>query len=132
MINDLLDGSYFKLNIEVCFDYIVKNFETESDNVSIRIYVKKIEKRITFKIMTRYYLDLLTPETLKLLGSTKSKVTENKNGENVPHLKITEVVLVHCNIFNNDYQRDLRALHTSVPYKSFGQLLEISTNILYF
>ena len=76
MINDLLDGSYFKLNIEVCFDYIVKNFETESDDVSIRIYVKKIEKRITFKIMTRYYLDLLTPETLKLLGSLEIKMVK--------------------------------------------------------
>ena len=68
------------------------------------IYVNKIENRITFKIKTGYYLELLTPETIKLLGSTKSKITEDENVKNVPHLEITEVILVHCNIDNNDYQ----------------------------
>ena len=66
------------------------------------------------------------PETMKLLGSTKSKKTKNKNGEIVPHLEITEVLLVHCNIVNNDYQKDLRVVYTFVPNKSFGQLLDIS------
>ena len=61
-----------------------------------------------FKIKTGFYLELLTTETMKLLGSTKSKITEDKNGENLPHLEITEVVLVHCNIVNNDYQHDSR------------------------
>ena len=64
---------------------------------------------------------------MKLLGSTKNKITKDKNGENVPHLEITEVVLVHCNIVNNDYQQDSRVLYTSVPNKPFGSLLEIST-----
>ena len=64
------------------------------------IYVNKIENRITFKIKTGYYLELLTPETMKLLGSTKCKITKNENGGNVPHLEITEVILVHCNIIN--------------------------------
>ena len=63
---------------------------------------------------------------MKLLGSTKNKITEDKNGENVPHLEITEVVLVHCNIVNNDYQQDSRVLYTFVPNKPFGSLLEIS------
>ena len=63
---------------------------------------------------------------MKLLGSTKSKITKDENGENVPHLEITEVVLVHCNIVNNDYQQDSRVLYTFVPNKSFGQLLDIS------
>ena len=66
------------------------------------------------------------PETMKLLGSSKSKITKDKNGENVPHLEITEVLLVHCNIFNNEYQQDSRVLYTFVPDKSFGQLLDIS------
>ena len=66
------------------------------------------------------------PETMKLLGSTKSKKTKNKNGEIVPHLEITEVLLVHCNIVNNDYQKDLRVVYAFVPNKSFGQLLDIS------
>ena len=68
------------------------------------MYVHKIENRITFKIKTGYYLELLMPETMKLLGSTEKKMNKNKNGENVPHLEIAEVVLVHCNIVNNDYQ----------------------------
>ena len=63
---------------------------------------------------------------MKLLGSTKSNITKDKNGENVPHLEITEVVLVHCNIVNNDYQHDSRVLYTFIPDKSFGQLLDIS------
>ena len=62
---------------------------------------------------------------MKLLRSTKNKTTKDINGENVPHLEITEVVLVHCNI-NNDYQQDSRVLYTFVPSKSFGQLLDIS------
>ena len=62
---------------------------------------------------------------MKLLGSTKNKITKDKNGENVPHLEITEVVLVHCNIVDNDYQQDSKVLHTFVPNKPFGSLLEI-------
>ena len=68
------------------------------DNLPIRIYVNKIEKRITFRIKTWHYLQLLTPETMKLLGTTKNKITKDKPGENVTHIEITEVVLVHCNI----------------------------------
>ena len=67
------------------------------------IYVNNPENRITFKIKTEYYLENLTPETMKLLGSTKRKRNKDQNGENVPYLEITEVMLVHCNIVNNDY-----------------------------
>ena len=63
---------------------------------------------------------------MKLLGSTENEITKDKNGGNVPHLKITEVVLVHCNIVNNDYQQDSIVLYTFVPNKPFGSLLEIS------
>ena len=63
---------------------------------------------------------------MKLLGSTKNKIAKDKNGENVPHLEIIEVVLVHFNIVNNDYQQDSRVLYTFVPDKPFGSLLEIS------
>ena len=63
---------------------------------------------------------------MKLFGSTKNKITKDKNCENVPLLEITEVVLVHCNIVNNDYQQDLRVLYTFVPNKLFVQLLDIS------
>ena len=63
---------------------------------------------------------------MKLLRSTNSKINRDKNRENVPYLEITEVVLVHCNIVNNDYQQDSRVLYTFVTNKSFGQLLYIS------
>ena len=92
-----------------------------TDNLPIRIYVNKIQNRIIFKIKTGYYLQLLIPETTKLLGSTKNFITKDVNGENVPHLEITEVVLVHCNIINNDYQHDSRVLYTFVLNKLFGQ-----------
>ena len=72
----------------------------------IALYVNKIENRITFKIKNGYSLELLTKETMKLLGSTENEITKDKNGENVPHLEITEVVLVHCNMVNNDYLYD--------------------------
>ena len=63
---------------------------------------------------------------MKLLGSTENDITKDKNGENVPHLDITEVLLVHCNIVNNDYQQDSRALYTFVPNKPSGSLLKVS------
>ena len=62
---------------------------------------------------------------MKLLGSTNNEITKDKNGENVPLLEITEVVLIHCNLVNNDYQQDLRILFTFIPNKSSGQLLGI-------
>ena len=70
-------------------------------------------------------MNFLTPETMKMLGSTVSKITKDKNGENVPHLQIVELVLVHRNLVNNDYQQNSRILYTFVPNKTFGSLLEI-------
>ena len=90
------------------------------------MYVNKTENRITLKIKTAYYFELLTSKTMKRVATIKNKVTNDENGENVPHLEITEVVLIHCNIVNNDYQQDSRALYTFVPNKTFGQLLDIS------
>ena len=92
----------------------------------MQIYVNKIESGITFKIKDGYTLELLTPETMKLLGSTESKISKDKTGENVPHLEITEVVLVQCNVVNNGYQQHSRVSYAFVPNKWFGSLLEIS------
>ena len=69
---------------------------------------------------------------MKLLGSTKSKITKDKNGENVLYLEITEEVLIHCNVVNNSYQQNSRVLYTFVPNKSFGQLLDISSENFIF
>ena len=107
---ELPDGSYSVSDIQDYFEYILKKHGENIDNPSVKIYVNKIENRITFKIKNGYSLELLTSETMKLFGSTENKITKDKNGENVPHLEITEVVQVHCNIVNNDY-----VLYTFVP-----------------
>ena len=123
---ELPDGSYSISDIQDYFEYILKKHSESVDNPSIRIYVNKIKNRITCKIKNGYYLELLTPETMKLLGSAESKISKDENGENVPHLEIVELVLVHCNLVNNDYQQHSRILFTFVPNKTFGSLLEIS------
>ena len=119
---ELPSWSYSISDIQVHFEYISKKHHESIDNLSARIYLNKTENTITFKIKTGYYIELLGPETTKLLRSNKNKITKDKNGENVPHLEITEVVLVHCHIVNNDYQQDSRVLYTFVPSKLFGNL----------
>ena len=97
----------------------------KANNKFIKNHDKNIES-LYFKIKTGYSLGLLTPETIKVLENTENRITKDKNRENVPHPEITEVVLVHCNIVDNDYQQDLRVLYTFVRNKPFGSLLEIS------
>ena len=121
---ELRDGSYSVSNIQDYFEYILKKHGENIDNLSVKVYVNKIEKRITFKTKNGYSLELLTPEKMKLLGSTENKITKDKNGQNVPNLEIKEVV--HCNIVNNDYQQDSKVLYTFISNKPFGSLLKIS------
>ena len=89
----------------------------KADNPSIKIYVNKIENRITFKIKTGYYLETLTRETIKLLGSTENKIIKDEI--------VSQLVSVHCNIVKNNYQQDSRVLHTFFPNKSIGQFSDI-------
>ena len=84
------------------------------------MYVNKIENRVTFKVKNGYSLELLTPETMKLFGSTKTKITKDKTVIMCLILKLLEY------LENNDYQQDSRVLYTFVPNKPFGSLLEIS------
>ena len=84
------------------------------------------------KIKTGYKLELLSKETMKLLGSTEDTTDADKSSENVPRLENVEVVLVHCNLINNSYQQASRALFTFVPNKQYGQLISISPNSLIF
>ena len=123
---ELCDGSYSISDIQDYFEYILKIHGEKTDNPSVRIHVNNIDNRITFKIKTGYHLKLLIPETMKLLGSTKSKINNYENCENMLQLEIIEVVSVHCNVVNNDYQQDSRVLYKFVSNKSFGQLLEFS------
>ena len=123
---ELPNGSYSVSDIQDYFEYNLEKHGEDIDEASVQILVNKIENKITFKVKKGYSLELLTPETMKLLESTKNKIIKDKNGENVPHLEITDVVLIHCDIVNNDYQQDSRVLYTFVPNKPSGSLLKIS------
>ena len=127
---DLPDGSYSIADIQDYFEFIIKKHETLTENPPVQIYPNKIKNRIVFKIKTGYKLELLTPETMKLLGSTKKDVDSDKNSENVPKLESIEVVLVHCNLDKNDYQHTSKVLFSFVPNKKFGQLINISPHSL--
>ena len=100
-----------------------------TENPLIQIYPNKI-KNFVFKINTGYKLELLTPETMKLLGSTKKNVDSDKNSGKVPKLESVEVVLVHCNLAKNDYQHTSKVLFSFVQNKQFGQLINISSHCL--
>ena len=91
---DLPDGSYSVAEIQDYFEFIIKKHETLSENPSVQIYPNKIKNRIIFKIKNGYKLELLTPETMKVLGSTKKGVDKDKNGENVPKIEIVEIFVI--------------------------------------
>ena len=115
---DLPDGSY--------------KHETVGENAPILIYANTINNRIVFKIRSGYKLELLSKETMKLLGSTKNIIDSDKNSENVPKLENVEVVLVHCNLVNKSYQQASRVLFTFVQTKQNGQLISTSAHSLVF
>ena len=96
-----------------------------TENPPVQIYLKKIKNRIVFKIKTGFKLELLTSETMKLLGSSKKDVDKDKDGEIVPKLESVEVVLVHCKLVKNDYHYTSKVLFSFVPKKQFGQLINI-------
>ena len=100
---DLPDGSYNISEILDYIEYIFKKHQTIGENAPILIYANTINNRIVFKIKSGYKLELLSKETMKLLGSTKDTTDGDKNSENVPKLENVEVVLVHCNLVNNAY-----------------------------
>ena len=112
-------------------EYIIKKHKTIGENAPILIYANTINNRIVFKIKSGYKLELLSKETMKLLGSTKNTIDADKNSENVPKLENIEVLLVHCNLVNNAYQQHSRVF-TFVPTKQYGQLISISPKSLIF
>ena len=93
----LPDGSYNISEIQDYFEYIIKKHKTIGQNAPILIYANTINNRIVFKIKSGYKLELLSKETMKLLGSTSSIIDADKNSENVPRLENVEIVLVQCN-----------------------------------
>ena len=112
------------------FEFIIKKPETLSEDLPIEIYPNKIKNRIVFKKKTGYKLELLAPETMKLLGSTKKDDESDKNSENVPKLESFEVVLVHCNLVKIDYPHRLKVLFSFVSNKRFEQLINILSHYL--
>ena len=126
---DLPDGSYSIADIQDYFEFIIKKHETLTENPPVQIYPNKIKNRIVFKVKTGYKLELLSPEMMKLLGSTKQDVDKDKDG-GVPKLESVEVVSVHCNLTNNSYQQASKVLFTFAPNKQFGQLITISHHSL--
>ena len=125
---DLPDGSCNISEIQDYIEYIIKKPETIGETAPILIYANTINNKIVFKIKTGYKLELLSKETMKLLGSTKDII----DCENVPRLENVEVVLIHCNLVNNSYQQHSRVLFTFVPNKQYGQLISISPHSLIF
>ena len=129
---DLPDGSYNISEMQDYIEYIIKKHETIGENALILIYDNTINNRIVSKMRSRYELELLSKETMKLLGSTKDIIDADKNSEHVPRLENVEVVLVHCNLVNNSYQQASGVLFTFVPNKQYGQLISISPHSLAF
>ena len=105
------------------FEYIVKKHEAITTTSPVLIYVNAINNRVIFKIKTGYKLELLSKETMRLLGTTTNITDKEKNGELVPKLESVDLVLVHCNLVNNTYQKASRVLFTFAPNKSYGQLM---------
>ena len=114
---DVPDGSYSIAALQNYFEYIIKKHKTITTTSPVIIYVNETNNRIVFKIKTGYKLELLSKETMKLLGSSKSIIDSNKNRELVPKLESVDLVLMHCNLINNDYQKASRVLFTFVPNK---------------
>ena len=129
---DLPDGSYNIPAIQNYLEYVIKKHETIAVTAPILIYANKITNRVVFKIKTGYKLELLSKETMKLLGSTKDTIDADKDSENVPRLENVEVILVHCNLVNNSYQQASRVLFTFAPNKQYGQLISISSHSFIF
>ena len=126
---DLPDGSYNLPAIQNYIEYVIKKHETVTDTAPILIYANNINNRIVFKIKTGYKLELLSKETIRLLGSTKDTIDADKN---VPRLENVEVVLAHCNLVNNSCQQHSRVLFTFVSNKQYGQLISKSPHSLTF
>ena len=127
---DLPDGSYSIADIHDYFEFIIRKHETLAENPPVQIYPNKIKNRIVFRVKTRYKLELLSLETMKLLGSTKKDVDQDKDGEHVPKLESVEVVSVNCNLVNNNYQQASKLLLTFLPNKQFRQLINIAQHSL--
>ena len=124
------DGSYSIAALQNYFEYITKKHEPITDISPVLIYVNEINNRIVFKIKSGYKLELLSKETMRLLGSLSNTIDGDKNSKLVPNLESVGLALVHCNVVNNSYQQASKVLFTFVPNKKYGQLITVSPETL--
>ena len=124
------DGSYSIAALQIYFEYIIKKYETIALVSPVLIYVNEINNRIVFKIKSGYKLELLLKETMRLLGSSSNAIDGDKNSELVPKLESVDLVLVHFNVVNNNYQQASEVLFTFVPNKKYDQLITVSPETL--
>ena len=127
---DVPDGSYLIAALQNYFEYIVKKHETIAEVSPVLSYVNEINNRIVFKLKSGYKLELLSKETMRLLGSSSDTIHGDKNSELVPKLESVNLVLVHCNVVSNNYQQASKVLFTFVPNKKYGQLITVSPETL--
>ena len=127
---DVPDGSYSIVALQNYFEYIIKKHKTIANVSPVFIYVNEKNNRIVFKIKSGYKLELLSKETMRLLGSSADTIDGDKNSELVPKLESVDLVLVHCNLVNNSYQQASKLLFPFVPNKKYGQLITVSPESL--
>ena len=114
---ELPDGCYFVSDIQDSIEFIIKKHETLTTIPPIHVYINRINNRLVFKIKYGYKLELQTPETIKSFGSTKKLIEKTKNGE-----KVSCLVLVQCNLVDNQYQQKSEVLNTFTPNKSYAYI----------
>ena len=119
-------------DIQDYIEYIIKKHETLAIICPIHVYINRINNRLVFKIKDGHKVELQTPETMKLFGSTKKLIDKTKSGEKVRSLEVVEVVLVQCNLVDNQYQQKSEVLYTFTPNKSHTYLLNVGPSNLVF
>ena len=129
----LPDGSYSVSDIQDYIEYVIRKSETLAAIPPLHIYINRINNRSVFKIKDGYKLELQTPETMKLFGSTKKLIGKTKNGEKVPSYEVVEVVLVQCNLVENQYQQKSEVLYTFSPNECYAYLSNTEpSNLVFF
>ena len=126
------DSSYSVSDIQDYIEFVIKKHKTLTTIPPIHVYFNRINNRLVFKVKDGYKVEFQTPETMKLFGSTKKLIDKTKNGEKVPSLEVVEVVLVQCNLVDNQYQQKSEVLYTFTPNKSYAYLLNVEPSNLVF
>ena len=129
---ELPDGPFSVSDIQDNIEFIIKKHETSTAIPPIHFYINRINNRLVFKIKNGYKLELQTPETMKLFGSTKEVIGKTKIRKKVPSLEVIEVVLVQCNLVDNQYQQNSEVLYSFTPNKSYRYLLIAELSNLVF